>query len=113
MTNLKRWRKRKSGLLVPDPLWLIRVYMPRVRGGAEIPYSHYWSEETESFTGDVEHVTTFLTKKRAEAVLFWITAKYAKEIMGQDIKIELVKKMPGEAFAKERVPDPKVREQLL
>jgi len=100
VTKLK-WKKRRSGLLVPEPLWFVRVFLP-VRSPHypavhDIETAHYWSDETKSFT-DFTHATAFLVKKQAESMLFWITAKYAKSIIGKGRKIGLVKAKPGEVL---------------
>lgn len=95
----------------------MRVYLPRVRDpdimSAECVYPHYWSEETKSFTEDLEYVTAFPTKKDAEVALFWVTAQYAKSIMGQGMKVEVVKKQPGEVFAEERIEPSVEKEERL
>jgi len=60
--------------------------------------AHYWSDETKSFTRDFEHATAFSIRKQAEAVLFWITAKYAEAFIGKALKVGLVKAKPGEVL---------------
>lgn len=93
-----RWKKRRSGLLVPEPLWFIQVFLPVHNPTPHaIVGAHYWSDETKSFT-DVMHATAFMTKKQAEATLFWITAKYAKVIIGKGREIGLVKARRGEVL---------------
>lgn len=93
-----KWKKRKSGLLVPKQLWLVRTLLQKGDPtNSDILYWHYWADDTATFTRFLEQATAFQTKKAAEAVAFSLSVKYPHKVG----EFEVISKMPGEVFVED------------
>lgn len=99
-----KWKKRKSGILVPKQLWFVTTLLyvndpiPNDAPAAEAMYWHYWASGTESFTRWLEQATSFESKKAAEAVAFDLTIRFPHKVG----EFSVISKMPSEIFIEDQ-----------